>query len=251
MDEQQPEHVDNRIDAYALGALEPDEEARVEAHLARCAPCRALVAPARATAHALLSAASLAQPPSEVRSRMLWRVRQAAEEERHGRAPSLWGQRMPQRAYPGSDRPRRSISRMIAGLLRRGPSVPDEPHDEALARLAELLAEPESVIWELAGTPETPGARARLVGARDGHEAVLVVVGLHPLAADRAYQVWLLRGGQPLPNALFTVGPQGEGRQVIHAPERLGAFDQVEVTPEPATGSSAPTGPIVLVGALA
>jgi len=252
MDEQHLEHVDNLIDAYALGALEPDEEAHVEAHLAMCAPCRSLVAPARATAYALLSALPLIQPSSDVRSKVLSRVREVAEEERQGRAPALRARHGPQQAHRA---PRGPIARVIWGVLRRVPdresAAQDEPQDETLARLAQLLAEPESVIWEVAGTPEAPAARARLVGAPGGREAVLVATGLQPVAADRAYQVWLLRGGQPLPNALFTVSPWGEGRQIVHAPGRLSAFDLVAVTPEPATGSAAPTGPIVLAGALA
>lgn len=240
MDEQHNGHVDNLIEAYALGALEPDEVDRVEAHLATCSACRALVAPARATANALLLAAPQVQPPAGLRGKVLARVQAAAQEERAGRAPALAAQhvRSPQRG---------PISRVLAGLLGREPTE----HDEAWQRLRQLLAEPDSLIWEVAGTAEAPAARARLVGVPQGREAVLVTTGLKPLAANQAYQVWLLRGGQPMPNAVFTVNATGEGRQVVRAPERLADFEVVAVTPEPASGSPAPTGPIVLAGALA
>ena len=39
----QDAHVDNLIDAYALGALEPDEVALVERHLPTCDACQALL----------------------------------------------------------------------------------------------------------------------------------------------------------------------------------------------------------------
>jgi anti-sigma-K factor RskA len=240
MDEQHSEHVDNLIDAYALGALEPDEADRVEAHLTGCASCRVLLAASHATANALLSAAPLIHPPAGLRAKVLSQVRTVAEEERRGLAPAVSARR----ARPA---PRGPISRVIAGLLGREPSE----QDATLERLAQLLAEPESLIWEVAGTQEAPGARARLVGVPSGREAVLVTSGLRPLAANQAYQVWLLRGGQPQPNAVFTVSSSGEGQQVVQAPRRLSDFELVAVTPEPAGGSPVPTGPIVLAGALA
>jgi anti-sigma-K factor RskA len=89
------------------------------------------------------------------------------------------------------------------------------------------------------------------VGVPDGRDAVLVASGLHALPPDRAYQVWFLRGGQPTPNAVFSVTHAGHGRRLVHAPGRLRDFDVVAVTPEPASGSPAPTGPIVLAGELA
>ncbi|HEX6819300.1 MAG TPA: anti-sigma factor, partial [Ktedonobacterales bacterium] len=123
--------------------------------------------------------------------------------------------------------------------------------DETLEQLAALLANPESLVWEVAGTDEAPGARGQLVGVPGGREAVLVTAGLAPLAPGQAYQVWLLREGTPVPNALFQVRQGGEGSLVVRSATRLRDVDVIAVTPEPASGSPAPTGPIVLAGQLA
>ncbi|HEX9109806.1 MAG TPA: anti-sigma factor, partial [Longimicrobiales bacterium] len=120
--------------------------------------------------------------------------------------------------------------------------------DHAAERLAQLLATPGSAVWEVAGTAEAPQATARLVGLPNGRDAVLVTAGLHRLPAGSAYQVWFLRGGQPLPNATFHVGHDGVARQIVHAPGPLRDYEVVAITPEPAGGSIAPTGPIVLAG---
>jgi anti-sigma-K factor RskA len=231
------QHIDDLIDAYALGALDADETARVEDHLESCAACRALAAAARARADALLYAAPLVEPPLDLRARVLWRVHTIAEEERAGRAPALRARQA------GSVGRQGLLGRMLGGWRR-------EEGDETLRQLSALLADPEVLVWDVNGTPEAPGARAHLVGPPAGREAVLVTAGLATLPAERAYQVWLLRGGQPVPNALFRVGVGGEGRLVVRASTRLRDVDAVAVTPEPAAGSPAPTGPIMLMGEL-
>jgi anti-sigma-K factor RskA len=243
MNEQHGGHVDNLIDAYALGALEPDETAQVEAHLERCARCHRLAATARATAAALLYAAPLVEPPAGLRAKIIDRVHAVAAEEQR----TLPGMRPREPIGGGGQSSRAGLRRVLAGLLGREQRA----NDRAARRLAELLAHPDSAIWEVAGTEEAPEARARLVGVPGERDAVLITGGLRPLARERVYQVWLLRGGQPLPNALFRVGPGGDSRQIIHAPQPLGDFEVVAVTPEPASGSPSPTGPIVLAGSLA
>jgi anti-sigma-K factor RskA len=79
---------------------------------------------------------------------------------------------------------------------------------------------------------------------------VLVASGLRRPDAARAYQVWLLRDGQPRPNALFGVNRAGVGSGIVHVDVPWGTFDTIAVTPEPLGGSPAPTGPIVLAGSL-
>lgn len=243
MDEQHGEHVDSLIDAYALGALDAEEMARVEDHIEGCASCRALLATARAAADALLYAAPPAAPPPQLRAKLLARVHALAEEERRGIAPAM-------RAQPAQTAAREGLLARLLGRGRASGQALGE-NDETLEELAALLANPESLVWEVGGTAEAPGARGQFVGIPGGREAVLVTAGLAPLPPGKAYQVWLLRGGQPVPNALFRVGRRGEGRLVVRSATQLRDMDTVAVTPEPATGSPAPTGPIVLAGQLA
>lgn len=241
-------HVDDLIDAYALGALEPDEVDTVERHLQRCETCRALADQARQYAEILLLGVPQVPPPPTLRGRVLARI--AAEKA----ATSPDGQ--PSHASPSAEpgqieperepEPARGPLRRLLDALRNEPA----PAGRAGDLLRELLADPEVVLWAAPGTNDAPGASGRLIASPRRREAVFVARGLRQPAAGTVYQVWLLRGGQPLPNSLFAVDRAGVGAGIVHADAPWHDFDTVAVTPEPRGGSQAPTGPIVLAGSL-
>lgn len=235
-------HVDDVLDAYALGALEPDEVGSVEAHLEGCARCRALEAAARRTSEALLASVPQVEPPPALRGKVLARIR--AEASQAGAARSAAPQSV-QDAPPSVGAFRR-LTRTLFGAEMIARDMPEA----VSALLAEYVAQPDYVVWEVGGTDDAPEARARLIGVPGRRDAVLLAAGLRGLPPDRAYQVWFLRDGTPSPSNLFRVARDGRGRAIVRAPDRLSGFQTVAVTPEPATGSTGPTGPIVLVGQL-
>ncbi len=255
------EHVTNLIDAYALGALEPDEVDIVESHLEGCEECRAYARRAYTAVNQLLlylAAPTHTAPPS-LRERTLARVRAAAEADAQPQDTPLTSrndiQGMPippaVRRQPGADASN-SFARLVRGLLG-GPGAERAATGQGGqgdALLRELLADPDCVIWSVGGTDDAPHASGRLIGSRARRRAVLLTSGLRNPGAERAYQVWFLAGGKPQPNTLFTVDRAGRSLSVVRASAPLSNFDTVAVTPEPAGGSPGPTGPIVLVGQL-
>jgi anti-sigma-K factor RskA len=244
--QQQNGHVDGLVDAYALGALEPDEVAEVERHLEGCAACRELADEARRTADSLLYAPPLVAPPPRLRAQVLARI--AAERAAASAAestPRLETHTSAAAAEPEIGSPRGPLRRLVQALRIGAPATAATD-----AMLRELLADPASVVRPLAATADAPDASARLVLSSHRRAGVLVAGGLADPGADRVYQVWLLRSGQPLPNALFTVNRTGVGASIVRTDEPWQAFETIAVTPEPRGGSPAPTGPIVLVGQL-
>ncbi len=240
-------HVDDLLDAYALGALEPYEVAEVEAHLEGCAACRRTAARARATAQRLMLATPPVAPPPALRAKVLARVHAVAAQERaltDAVAPRVTA---PSALPAGGSRRRNLLRRLLDTIMGEEALNADDP---VASLLIQLLAQPTCEVWNVGGTKDAPKANARLVGVPNGRDGVLVTNGLGALAPDRTYQVWLLHDGKPVPNALFSVANGGRGRQIVHAPTRFSDFEVVAVTPEPATGSPAPTGPIVLMGTL-
>lgn len=239
MDEQD-EHVDNLIDAYALGALEPDEVARVERHLETCDACRALLDAVRAVTSDLLLAVPQAAPPPALRGRILSRIHDEAQPASrpvdHAPAPQA------ETARPGP------MGRLLRSLF--GGETPEIADSDADTLLRDLLLDPEVTIRPIAGAEHASQASARFVGAPARHEGVVLTQGLRPLDAQHAYQVWLLRDGQPQPNNVFTVDHAGRGIGIVRASEAPLDFDMLAITPEPAGGSPGPTGAIVLAGAL-
>jgi anti-sigma-K factor RskA len=116
-------------------------------------------------------------------------------------------------------------------------------------RERELLASADARTADLAGTRAAESARARLVfDARTG-EGVLTVTNLPPAPAGRAYQLWFIAGGKPLPGSVFTTDASGRGELRGQIPPEGRRAQVFAVTVEPADGVQSPTGEIVLKGA--
>jgi anti-sigma-K factor RskA len=233
----QVRHVDEQIDAYVLGALEPHEIAEVEAHLAECETCRALLAASRRVADLLYYAVgTFALPPERVRQGILARI---AQEQRPGAMPTP----------PVSAAPASFMERLRAALRPRSAAAPAHTAD-ALQVALELLTSPRVTVRGLSGTDEAPRAQARLLVAPERGTAVLYADGLAALPPDRAYQLWLLRSGQPHDAGVFTVDAAGRGWFIVRARQRLEQYEVAAITQEPAGGSPGPTTPILVMGQL-
>ena len=262
-------HVDDLVDAYALGSLEPEEVDAVERHLEVCQDCRAIAEDARASTEELLLTPPTHPVPPDLKQRVLARVR--AERQQATQASHL--------APETHAQPQHYLAEEAAPPLHHIPPeqthlLPDAPHHVAASSgrfrramsilfggneddvsvtdntLRSLLSEPDCVIWPVAGTADAPEASARLVGSPSRRDAVIVTHGLRQPQAGQAYQVWFLRDGKPVPNALFSVDRAGRGSRVVVARMALAEYDTVAITPEPEEGSLAPTGAIVLAGSL-
>lgn len=142
--------------------------------------------------------------------------------------------------------------------LARVSSTLNRTQDELAARDAELertrrerelLASPDAHATDLAGTPAAASARARLVfDARTG-EAVLTAENLPPAPVGKAYQLWFIADGKPLPGSVFATDAQGRGEMREQIPPAGRRAQVFAITVEPASGTQSPTGAIVLKGA--
>ena len=125
---------------------------------------------------------------------------------------------------------------------------------ESLAAQTEVLrviGAPRTLSASLAPKEGVAGSGRVLVDAGSG-ESVIVVSGLAPAPEGRTYELWALRGDRPPePAGLFAVGPEGSLARRSARVERPGEVTAFAVSIEPAAGSPAPTGPIVLVGTVA
>jgi hypothetical protein len=101
----------------------------------------------------------------------------------------------------------------------------------------------------LPGTAEAPEARGAFYSG-DG-QGLLLVRGLEPLSAQQSYQLWLIppADGAPVPAGLVEVDAADAPTWLaVPIPPSAQDFAAVGVSIEPAGGSAAPTGPIVLLG---
>jgi anti-sigma factor RsiW len=207
--------------AYSIGALEPDEERSVVAHLPGCARCtRELRALAPAVA-VLGESVEQFEPPPELRERVLATVREEAER------PD---------AKPASER--RGLSRLVlrpaAGLAAlavvgagvTGYLIRDEEGD--------------------GGSDTVPISAGEISGSLEvsADSAMLEVRGMPQLAGRAVYQVWVEEDGMVRPGSSFVPGPDGTATASV--PEPLDSGDRVMVTREPGPGRTTPSGPPLL-----
>jgi len=124
---------------------------------------------------------------------------------------------------------------------------------EDLARVRgdeELMAEPGAYNATLKGTNVAPGARAILAYDPRTGQAVLYVHDLPPPPAGKAYQLWFIANGKPLPGKVFTPDKAGRARLRDQIPVEGRGASLFAVTLEPQSGASAPTGDKFLLGAI-
>ncbi|TQM36671.1 putative zinc finger protein [Pseudonocardia cypriaca] len=156
--------------AFALHALEPDEEAALREHLAGCASCRATVADTELTAAALAAAVEQVDPPARLRGNIL---AQAARTPQTGRDPT------PDATY--STGYRRPAGQDVAGA--RPPTDPARSATRSGGgsgpRRSQAGAEPQRG----RGTSGPGRRRRRLVVAALALVAVVAVAGVGGLAA--------------------------------------------------------------------
>jgi anti-sigma-K factor RskA len=212
--------------AYALHALDPDEQRAFEEHLALCEECRRYVADFQETAAVMAYELEGPAPPPALRERILERARTEQPNvvpiQRRG-----W-------AFPAAAT--LAVAATIAAVafgiwaFTLNSSLTDERNalDESQQQVA-VLAEGERIPLD--------GANGSLI-VTSGGEAALVINGLEAAGADETYEAWVIEGDQPRPAGLF----QSSGdRTVFKLTEPVPEGGVVAVTREPAGGSDQPT----------
>jgi anti-sigma-K factor RskA len=198
--------------AYALDALDGDDQVRFEAHLAQCEECQGDVASFQGAAAALAYDVDVPAPPDSLRERVLARARS----ERPSNVVEL--------------RPRRWALRVATGVA-------------AVAACAALViglwaASLNNELDNRAEVIELAGADGSLLLQPSG-EAILVVDGLAYAPTGKTYEIWVIEDGRPRPAGLFAGAP---GRSFVPLTERVPEGAVVAVTLERAGGVQKPTG---------
>jgi anti-sigma-K factor RskA len=202
---------------YALDALDPDEQAQYEAHLATCEPCRDELQGFWQVSASLARAAGGPQPPAALRSRIL----EQARSERPNVVPLRRRFTLPV-LLPAAV----AAAAVIAiGIWAVGLS---RELDDARGELA-VLGDPNAQVFE------TAKGEANLVVTPSG-EAALVVRRMAPAPAGKDYQIWVFENGVPKSAGLF----ERPGVARLTRPVEPG--QTVAVTVEPDGGLDAPSG---------
>jgi anti-sigma-K factor RskA len=248
--------------AYALGALSPEETRQFEAYLKGSPEARQEVAEYREVAALLALGGPDAAPSPDLRQRVLSQM--------HG--PLVHS--VPPSTVPTSIRPPRPAwGALAAGLiaavglgfgyvqLRDAERARNQLNraQQRLAETSELLSQrdrtiaqilaPGTRMYQLTATGD-PDPGIQLVWDQRRHRAMVSGHRLKPLPAGRAYQLWFIKDGAPVPSVTFRPGPDGNIRVEDISVPPDGKVSAAAVTVEPTAGSAQPTSPIVMHGPL-
>jgi anti-sigma-K factor RskA len=242
--------------AYALGALSVEEARRFEAYLAGSPEAQRDVAEYREVAALLALAGPEPAPSPDLRERVLAR----------GRAPST----RPAVAQRRATRPWLALAAALVAVVGLGfgyaqfRTVRDlqrelaqigqrleHASDQLRAREATLnsILEPGVHLFQLTASGD-PYPLLQVFWDQQRHRAVIHGFRLDSVPQGRAYQLWFIKDGAPVPSITFRPEPTGhvlvEG---IDVPAE-GEVTAAALTVEPESGSPQPTSPIRLVGPL-
>jgi anti-sigma-K factor RskA len=273
------EDFKDMLATQALSALESAEVRDLETHLQSCAECRSQLSEWEETAAALALVGTEArplEPSSQLRARILEAIRADVTTPGTIRKADDGHRPPPSNVSPFKPRPSWSSaqtwSAIAAGLVLVGligslfvlwrqnrearqelarltAQVRDAQQQVIQQRQAiEIVAAPGTRMTELTGTKLMPEAHAMLAYDKDGH-AILMAKGLPPAPAGKAYQLWFITGGRPLPGKVFTTDTSGAGTLKDQVPPEARNAAVFAITLEPETGVQSPTGGIYLSSA--
>jgi anti-sigma-K factor RskA len=240
--------------AYALGSLSAEETRRFEAYLAGSREAQREVAEYREVAALLALAGPEPALSPDLRERVLARGRRPTARPAAGRPAPPWlaiaaglvavvGLGFGYSQFTNMHDLRRELAQMGRRL--------EQTSDSLRAREATLnsILEPGVQLFQLTASGD-PDPLVQLFWDRQRHRAIMHGFRLDSVPQGRAYQLWFIKDGAPVPSVTFRPEPTGhvlvEGIEV----PADGEVTAAALTVEPESGSPQPTSPIRMVGPL-
>lgn len=240
MDEKHSAFQEN-IAAYALGALDAEEMAALEAHLGTCETCRAELAEYQRVSSGLLAALPARTPRAAARRQLQKRI---SGQMSRSRPQFNWS--VGQVIFAGLMAALVGLNLLtisqIYSLKREQAELMNQRTSEQTA--IAMLAYPTTKTL----TFDQNGVSGSLLVDKQRNLVAIFAWNMALPPAGKAYQMWLVDPQGDRTSGGFLVPETGYPfvMTVIHSPQPLGNFTSLGITVEPAGGSPQPTGPRVL-----
>jgi hypothetical protein len=248
----------DNVDAYAIGALDADEARALEAHLAACNDCAALIDDATEGAAALalgvplqaagpalkarvLASAAILSDAARPRPRARWWQAAAAVLAIAAAGGLVWGIATQRRV---DDLEQRNVSISAAATEQAGEMAQlragmqemtgAEARLESSVRMQEamvyVVSQPDVRRTAMTGTDAAPAASARYLWSPSEQLGALVASALPELPEGGVYRLWAVyRGGRWVAEGDFRPEADGSAHLVVHEDEGAGAPDEALV----------------------
>jgi anti-sigma-K factor RskA len=250
------EQLSDDLSLYALGALEGEERAAVDKHLAECPKCRQEVERLRGDLALLALSVSGTKPPLRSRQRLMAAVAKEPRQIRPGRVQSRnrlrafeWGVAaaaiilVSLLAHQNGD-----LRRLISDLEVR--SAAEQQRAVQAEELLAVLNSVDAQHFTLVAHKIPPQPEGKAIYQRKTGTLVFLASNMPQLPPLKTYEVWLIpASGAPIPAGLFKPDAHG-GATIIKPPLPPGVEAKTfAITIEPENGSAAPTSQPIMVGA--
>jgi anti-sigma-K factor RskA len=226
-------HPTEDLAAYAIGALDAEEQRLVGAHVASCPSCSAEVRAFAEAAWAIAETATRDAPP-RLRAAIVERAAGAGSARALRFAGLVDALRRPVPLIV----PLALAAVLVVALVGYGTARRDAD------RYATVIASAVGArVVPLAATGAAAGVRGSLVIPANG-SAPYLILDLPSAAAGKTWEAWVIRGDTPVRAGVT----DDHGVTTLTLTTGVAAGDTVAVTAEPAGGVDAPTGTPVLAG---
>jgi len=238
----------------ALGQLQGDERAAMEEHLEGCAACRRDLEQLRGDTALLALSAAGPTPPRRARERLLKAIakepgtpKTSARRWTWTLAPWIAAAAFTLASvffFRQSDR----LSQRIAEL--QSAAAQQQAQLERAREVVATLTSTDALRVTLVAAQAPAQPQGRAIYVRDRSSLVFLASNMPPLAAQKAYELWLIpTNGAPIPAGVFKPDARGSAT-VLEPPLPAGVEAKAfAITVEPEQGSATPTMPIVMMGA--
>lgn len=252
------------IEAYALGALDPQERASLEAHLASgCGDCEKALREARWLVSQLAYLSPDAKPSDMLRGRLLQTVRAEARTAKSSKPSStipfwMWGAAAALLLFAVYQTWELSQVRNTIGKINQETQTEIAKRQElqkqyeAAQREAIILTDPNSVKIQMAAGDKSMPKLEAMWHAKMG----IVIMGQNvPMPqGSRTLQLWLIPkapGAKPMPSMMVRPDAGGKFMLLVESPpDDMQSTKALAITEEPEGGSQAPTTKPIWVGAV-
>jgi len=239
------DEVFDQLAAYALGGLDPEEEATVEAHMRECAICEREYASYLPLRDALNENVVDAPLPAGAGARMQQRVapvrpRALPEPKRRRSTREFWPELLAACLIAGLAlgagliwNDNRNLNDRIETL-----SQTSSAQQATISDVVDLMERADLEVKDL--PPAESGAQTRVYEAREGDVGMIVFDHLPALPEGQVYQLWVSVGGELQSVGTFTPTSRGSYHKLLKPPAGFAAYEIVGVAPSPAGGLTDP-----------
>jgi anti-sigma-K factor RskA len=246
---------------YALNALEGNDRANLEKHLATCSDCRRELEQLRGDG-ALLALSTIGpKPPARARQRLLDAIAQETASETRARVAATttgsrrswwgwlgWAATAAVVVFAASLWKENSALKQSLALMG-SQSAQTAREMEEMRRIAAPILSPQAQHITLVSVKTPPQPQGKAFYLRNRSSLLFMANNLPALPPQKAYELWLIpMEGAPIPAGVFK--PDAHGSATVVNPPLPSNMEAkaFAITVENEAGATTPTMPIVMMG---